>query len=41
MRELLYHSHFRKNINCSIEESLNRFDAVMNAAKSANIPVRG
>lgn len=32
---------FRKNINCSIEESLKRFDAVMEAAKSANIPVRG
>ncbi|XP_060565739.1 hydroxymethylglutaryl-CoA lyase, mitochondrial-like [Ruditapes philippinarum] len=34
-------SFSKKNINCCIEESLNRFDAVMNAAKSANIPVRG
>lgn len=32
---------FRKNINCSIEESLQRFENVMAAARSANIPVRG
>uniref|UniRef100_A0A8C5TAR1 Hydroxymethylglutaryl-CoA lyase, mitochondrial n=1 Tax=Malurus cyaneus samueli TaxID=2593467 RepID=A0A8C5TAR1_9PASS len=31
----------KKNINCSIEESLERFDEVMKAAKAANIPVRG
>ncbi|KAM5125771.1 hydroxymethylglutaryl-CoA lyase, mitochondrial-like isoform 1-T1 [Mantella aurantiaca] len=31
----------RKNINCSIEESLRRFRAVTDAAKDANIPVRG
>ena len=32
---------FRKNINCSIAESLERFTEVMNAAKQANIRVRG
>lgn len=31
----------QKNINCSIEESLQRFEPIMNAAKSANIKVRG
>ncbi|XP_043916008.1 hydroxymethylglutaryl-CoA lyase, mitochondrial [Protopterus annectens] len=31
----------QKNINCSIEESLQRFSDVMKAAKEANIPVRG
>jgi hydroxymethylglutaryl-CoA lyase len=31
----------QKNINCSIEESIARFAPVMDAAKSANIPVRG
>ncbi|KAM4677888.1 hydroxymethylglutaryl-CoA lyase, mitochondrial-like isoform 1-T1 [Discoglossus pictus] len=31
----------KKNINCSIEESLQRFKLVTNAAKEANIPVRG
>jgi len=31
----------QKNINCSIEESLQRFEPIMQAAKSANIPVRG
>ncbi|NWZ74296.1 HMGCL protein, partial [Acrocephalus arundinaceus] len=31
----------KKNINCSIEESLERFDEVMKAAREANIPVRG
>ncbi|XP_066191157.1 hydroxymethylglutaryl-CoA lyase, mitochondrial isoform X4 [Sylvia atricapilla] len=30
-----------KNINCSIEESLERFEEVMKAAKEVNIPVRG
>ncbi|KAJ6655610.1 hypothetical protein lerEdw1_004962 [Lerista edwardsae] len=31
----------RKNINCSIEESLQRFSDVLDAAKAAGIPVRG
>ncbi|NP_001185646.1 hydroxymethylglutaryl-CoA lyase, mitochondrial isoform 4 [Gallus gallus] len=31
----------KKNINCSIEESLERFSEVMNAARAASIPVRG
>ena len=31
----------RKNINCSIEESLQRFQEVMDAAKESKIPVRG
>ncbi len=31
----------QKNINCSIEESLARFEPIMAAAKAANIPVRG
>lgn len=31
----------RKNINCSIEESLERFEEVMKAAREASIPVRG
>lgn len=31
----------RKNINCSIEESLKRFEAVMQAAKETRVPVRG
>ncbi len=31
----------QKNINCSIEESLQRFEPIMEAAKAANIPVRG
>ena len=31
----------RKNTNCSIAESLERFQSVMNAAKEAKIPVRG
>ena len=31
----------QKNINCSIEESLERFEPIMKAAKQANIPVRG
>jgi hydroxymethylglutaryl-CoA lyase len=31
----------QKNINCSIEESLKRFEPIMQAAKVANIPVRG
>lgn len=31
----------QKNINCSIAESLQRFAAVMDAAKASDIPVRG
>lgn len=31
----------RKNINCSIAESLQRFQPVMDAARAAGIPVRG
>ncbi|NXR91284.1 HMGCL protein, partial [Hypocryptadius cinnamomeus] len=31
----------QKNINCSIEESLERFEEVMRAAREASIPVRG
>ncbi len=31
----------QKNINCSISESLERFEPIMAAAKKANIPVRG
>lgn len=31
----------QKNINCSIEESLERFKPIVHAAKKANIPVRG
>jgi hydroxymethylglutaryl-CoA lyase len=31
----------QKNINCSIAESLERFEPIMLAAKQANIPVRG
>jgi hydroxymethylglutaryl-CoA lyase len=31
----------QKNINCSIEESLERFKPIIAAAKDANIPVRG
>ena len=31
----------QKNINCSIEESLVRFEPIMAAAKTAGIPVRG
>nr|XP_032645452.1 hydroxymethylglutaryl-CoA lyase, mitochondrial [Chelonoidis abingdonii] len=31
----------KKNINCSIEESLQRFSEVMHAAGEASIPVRG
>lgn len=31
----------QKNINCSIDESLQRFAPVMTAATAANIPVRG
>ncbi|KNE66775.1 hypothetical protein AMAG_11268 [Allomyces macrogynus ATCC 38327] len=31
----------RKNINCSIDESLVRFEEVMRLAKEANVPVRG
>lgn len=31
----------KKNINCSIDESLQRFDEIMKAARAANISVRG
>ena len=31
----------QKNINCSIEESINRFRPIIEAAKADNIPVRG
>ena len=31
----------QKNINCSIDDSLRRFEPVMEAASKANIPVRG
>lgn len=31
----------KKNINCSVDESLQRFDEVMKAAKAAGVPVRG
>lgn len=31
----------KKNINCSIDESLQRFSDVLDAAKAAGIPVRG
>jgi hydroxymethylglutaryl-CoA lyase len=34
-------SFSQKNINCSIEESLKRFEEVMQAAKAQNIKVRG
>lgn len=34
-------SFSKKNINCSIVESLERFRDVMDAAKKAEIPVRG
>ncbi|MCO5597432.1 hypothetical protein L7F22_051510 [Adiantum nelumboides] len=31
----------KKNINCSIEDSLRRYDDVMNAAQNISVPVRG
>jgi hydroxymethylglutaryl-CoA lyase len=34
-------SFSQKNINCSIEESLKRFEEVMSAAKQKHIKVRG
>jgi hydroxymethylglutaryl-CoA lyase len=34
-------SFSQKNINCSIDESLNRFIPIMEAAKAADLPVRG
>lgn len=34
-------SFTKKNVNCSIEESLNRFQDVMDAAKKAQVKVRG
>ncbi|EAT10726.1 hydroxymethylglutaryl-CoA lyase [Bermanella marisrubri] len=34
-------SFTQKNINCSIQESLQRFDAIMAQAQQINLPVRG
>lgn len=34
-------SFSQKNINCSIDESIDRFEEVMQQAKTLNIPVRG
>lgn len=34
-------SFSQKNINCSIDESLDRFSPIMEAAKSSELPVRG
>lgn len=34
-------SFTRKNVNCSIAESLERFRVVIDAAKAANVKVRG
>ncbi len=34
-------SFSQKNINCSIDESLDRFTPIMEAAKAADLPVRG
>lgn len=34
-------SFSKKNINCSIDESMLRFEEVINAAKERQIPVRG
>jgi hydroxymethylglutaryl-CoA lyase len=34
-------SFSQKNINCSIDESLGRFTPIMEAAKAADLPVRG
>ena len=34
-------SFSRRNINCSIEESLDRFVPLMEQAKESNVPVRG
>ncbi|WP_396587055.1 hydroxymethylglutaryl-CoA lyase [Bermanella sp. R86510] len=34
-------SFTQKNINCSIDESLQRFDAIMAQAQQINLPVRG
>lgn len=31
----------KKNTNCSIEESLQRSDEILRAARAAGIPVRG
>ena len=31
----------KKNINCSIDESLQRFDEILKAARAASISVRG
>lgn len=37
----IFHFDYRKNINCSIEESLERFEDVMTAAREKKVPVRG
>uniref|UniRef100_A0A7N4UX27 hydroxymethylglutaryl-CoA lyase n=1 Tax=Sarcophilus harrisii TaxID=9305 RepID=A0A7N4UX27_SARHA len=34
-------SFSKKNINCSIEESMERFEAVVKSARHINVPVRG
>ena len=34
-------SFSKKNINCSIAESIDRFEAVTEAAKEVGVPVRG
>lgn len=34
-------SFSQKNINCSIEQSIERFEPILNRAKDLNIPVRG
>uniref|UniRef100_F7AD72 hydroxymethylglutaryl-CoA lyase n=1 Tax=Monodelphis domestica TaxID=13616 RepID=F7AD72_MONDO len=34
-------SFSKKNINCSIEESMERFEAVVKSARHMNVPVRG
>ncbi|EDL77775.1 similar to 3-hydroxymethyl-3-methylglutaryl-Coenzyme A lyase-like 1 (predicted), isoform CRA_b [Rattus norvegicus] len=34
-------SFSKKNINCSIEESMGRFEQVISSARHMNIPVRG
>ena len=34
-------SFSRKNINCSIEQSLAQFDDVVREARAANVPIRG
>lgn len=31
----------RKNVNCSVDESFQRFEQILQAARAASIPVRG